>query len=286
MDRLPAAALPSGDADLEHDRGDADRRAGRAGPIAELATVVPGLCAVRARRSCGDLRGHPVDLRPARGVAADRWADARAERRRRWATSHRRPREHGGERAGDGPHDVRVRALSRPEPGEHGAAARAATSTCTSASRTRSTARGRISSAPRLYIPRQPAAGAEDHHGAGNRHRHHHAGRRPAVVADRMAALDPRADCEHHDPEREDPRARLPADRRAARGRHQSRQRVRMFRVVQFIGRWSMVDVFVDTFTGAGAAGRSCPSSPPSGSSSSRRWSCSRCSRSSPSIRG
>ena len=29
------------------------------------------------------------------------------------------------------------------------------------------------------------------------------------------------------------------------------RQRVRMFRVVQFIGRWSMVDVFVDTFTAA-----------------------------------
>lgn len=29
------------------------------------------------------------------------------------------------------------------------------------------------------------------------------------------------------------------------------RQRVRMFRIVQFIGRWSMVDVFVDTFTAA-----------------------------------
>ena len=29
------------------------------------------------------------------------------------------------------------------------------------------------------------------------------------------------------------------------------RQRVRMFRVVQFVGRWSMVDVFVDTFTAA-----------------------------------
>lgn len=29
------------------------------------------------------------------------------------------------------------------------------------------------------------------------------------------------------------------------------RQRVRMFRTVQFIGRWSMVDVFVDTFTAA-----------------------------------
>jgi len=29
------------------------------------------------------------------------------------------------------------------------------------------------------------------------------------------------------------------------------RQRTRLFRVVQFVGRWSMVDVFVDTFTAA-----------------------------------
>ena len=30
-----------------------------------------------------------------------------------------------------------------------------------------------------------------------------------------------------------------------------SRQRIRMYRMVEFIGRWSMVDVFVDTFTAA-----------------------------------
>jgi paraquat-inducible protein A len=30
-----------------------------------------------------------------------------------------------------------------------------------------------------------------------------------------------------------------------------SRQRVRLYRLVEFIGRWSMVDVFVDTFTAA-----------------------------------
>jgi paraquat-inducible protein A len=30
-----------------------------------------------------------------------------------------------------------------------------------------------------------------------------------------------------------------------------SRQRVRLYRMVEFIGRWSMVDVFVDTFTAA-----------------------------------
>ena len=30
-----------------------------------------------------------------------------------------------------------------------------------------------------------------------------------------------------------------------------NRQRIRMYRIVEFIGRWSMVDVFVDTFTAA-----------------------------------
>jgi paraquat-inducible protein A len=30
-----------------------------------------------------------------------------------------------------------------------------------------------------------------------------------------------------------------------------NRQRIRLYRVVEFIGRWSMVDVFVDTFTAA-----------------------------------
>ena len=30
-----------------------------------------------------------------------------------------------------------------------------------------------------------------------------------------------------------------------------NRQRLRLFRIVEFIGRWSMVDVFVDTFTAA-----------------------------------
>jgi paraquat-inducible protein A len=30
-----------------------------------------------------------------------------------------------------------------------------------------------------------------------------------------------------------------------------SRQRVRLYRVIEFVGRWSMVDVFVDTFTAA-----------------------------------
>jgi paraquat-inducible protein A len=38
----------------------------------------------------------------------------------------------------------------------------------------------------------------------------------------------------------------------AQRGSVQNnRQRVRLYRVIEFIGRWSMVDVFVDTFTAA-----------------------------------
>jgi len=38
------------------------------------------------------------------------------------------------------------------------------------------------------------------------------------------------------------------AQRRSARN---SEQRIRLYRTVEFIGRWSMVDVFVDTFTAA-----------------------------------
>src|SRR6516225_2113767 len=34
-------------------------------------------------------------------------------------------------------------------------------------------------------------------------------------------------------------------------GVRNNRQRIRLYRMVDFIGRWSMVDVFVDTFTGA-----------------------------------
>ena len=58
---------------------------------------------------------------------------------------------------------------------------------------------------------------------AGRRRvRYHHAGSSLALVADRMAAVDHRSRREHHDSEREDPRARLPAHHHAARfGREQ-----------------------------------------------------------------
>ena len=51
------------------------------------------------------------------------------------------------------------------------------------------------------------------------------------------------------DPARQDPGARLRAGHGAAAARLASeRQRTRLYRIVEFIGRWSMLDVFVDTF--------------------------------------
>ncbi len=38
----------------------------------------------------------------------------------------------------------------------------------------------------------------------------------------------------------------ITVQRRSIRGRH---ERVRLYRLVEFVGRWSMLDVFVDTFT-------------------------------------
>jgi paraquat-inducible protein A len=50
-------------------------------------------------------------------------------------------------------------------------------------------------------------------------------------------------------------------------------QRIRLYRMVEFIGRWSMVDVFVDTFTAALIQlHRSCPWSRRLVCCSSRRW--------------
>ena len=103
----------------------------------------------------------------------------------------------------------------------------------------------------RLLHPGQRSSRIDDDHGRRGRVRHHHARRGVAVVADRMAAV---ADCalrEHHDPEREDPGAGISAHHVTARSIKNNAQRIRLYRMVEFIGRWSMVDVFVDTFTAA-----------------------------------
>src|SRR5260370_869220 len=68
-----------------------------------------------------------------------------------------------------------------------------------------------------LLHPRQHTSGVDDDYGLRHRIRHHPARRRAAVDADRMAALADRAHREHHDPEREDPRAHLPAHHCTAR---------------------------------------------------------------------
>ena len=73
--------------------------------------------------------------------------------------------------------------------------------------------------------------------------------------------------------------------RSAARSSN-NHQRVRLYRMVEFIGRWSMVDVFVDTFTAALVQLQPLMAvAPAPGFYSSRPWWCSRCSRSSHSIR-
>ena len=65
-----------------------------------------------------------------------------------------------------------------------------------------------------------------------------------------------------------------------------NRERTRLYRMVVFIGRWSMLDVFVDTFTVALVQLNPLMSvAPGPGSCSLRRWSCSPCSPPNPSTR-
>ena len=104
-----------------------------------------------------------------------------------------------------------------------------------------------------LLRPGQPPAGADDDHGRRRRFRHDPPGRRAALVADRMAAVPHRADREHHDPERARSwRSAYLLVTRAARARSRTTSSASASTGwSQLIGRWSMVDVFVDTFTAA-----------------------------------
>jgi hypothetical protein len=67
-----------------------------------------------------------------------------------------------------------------------------------------------------LLCSSQRPAGDDHCHGLGPRIRHHPAGRRAPLVADRLAALAHRAVCQHHDSQREDCGIALPARHRAA----------------------------------------------------------------------
>ena len=102
-----------------------------------------------------------------------------------------------------------------------------------------------------LLHPGQRSSRIDDDHGRRGRVRHHPARRRVAVVADRMAAV---ADCVFAS-------VMIPSAKILAlayllitsqRGSIKNNaQRIRLYRMVEFIGRWSMVDVFVNTFTAA-----------------------------------
>src|SRR5262245_59136908 len=95
-----------------------------------------------------------------------------------------------------------------------------------------------------LLHPGQPAPGADDDHPVGQRFRHHSPGRRPALVPDPFAAglVIPGAMI-----------VALPHLLfTVRRGSIQNNtRRIGLYRMVELIGRWSMVDVFVDTFTAA-----------------------------------
>jgi len=66
-----------------------------------------------------------------------------------------------------------------------------------------------------------------------------------------MASLSNRAGSKHHDSQRkilELGYLLVAVQRESAENNEQG---IRLYRTVEFIGRWSMVDVFVDTFTAA-----------------------------------
>lgn len=71
------------------------------------------------------------------------------------------------------------------------------------------------------------------------------------MVANRLAAVADRPVRQHHHPERQDPRFGYLLVTVQRGWLVNDRQRTRVYRAVKFIGRWSMVDVFVDTFTAA-----------------------------------
>jgi paraquat-inducible protein A len=74
-----------------------------------------------------------------------------------------------------------------------------------------------------LLHPGECASRTDDHNGGGRGFRHYSTRSGVAVVADGMAAVDHRARRQHHDPEREDPGARLPANHDPARLRREQR---------------------------------------------------------------
>ena len=69
-----------------------------------------------------------------------------------------------------------------------------------------------------------------------------------------MAAVADCLDREHYDSERKNLGVGLPIDHRAAQLDPERRGARSVYRLIEFIGRWSMIDVFVDTLPLAQAA--------------------------------
>ena len=251
-----AAAPSPGHPDLEHDRGHDARRAGGSGQDCGLRDGDPrngAVCALgiglSARRDAGEFRSP-------RGLGKDPMGGGRsAARLRRW---QQRPT---GNRMSPSAPTAREQGLqsceicgllSRPRPVEsEGRCPR-----CDEALEFRKADSLQrtwafLIGAAVCYIPANAAARLDHDHRRRQRFRHHSAGSRAALVAHRMAAVAHRARREHHDPSAKILALGYLLIRMQRGSVENNEQRIRMYRMVDFIGRWSMVDVFVDTFTAA-----------------------------------
>ncbi len=112
-----------------------------------------------------------------------------------------------------------------------------------------SSTRGPLHRRGDLLRPGQRPARCYDDRARVDRVRHHPGRRDPPVAHRIVAARAHRAGRQRDGSAGQDRRARLPPRHRAARLARSNRERTRLYRMVEFIGRWSMLDVFVDTFT-------------------------------------
>ena len=175
--------------------------------IAELATVIPGIALFALGALVFLLAGDAGELRSARGVGAGRVGGGRRAARRRGA-------QRGG---GDAVSAAAPTAMAARPAELRGAAAccrarRPATTRGAARAATRRSTFRKPDSLQRTwafliaaaicYVPANLLPVLTTTTAAGRRLRHHPAGRRAAVVADRLAAVAHRAVRQHHDPER------------------------------------------------------------------------------------
>ena len=225
--------------------------------IAELATVEPGIGMYAVGALVVLLRRDHGHFRPARGLEAGRVGRRRERHRGPWPVS----------RAA-----CEARAMTAHRALTAAQAGLVSCETCALAVAARRSGRAGLLPALRrqarvappplhpvhlgarhrrgdLLHPGQRAAGAEHDDARVRRFRHHHGRSGASLHHGILAARAHRAGRERDGPARQAGRAHLSADHGAARLARGSRERTRLYRMVEFIGRWSMLDVFVDTFT-------------------------------------